>query len=65
MGHEVIRLPPHYCQFNTIDYTLAPQVKNQIAKKKINIQNSRCRSIKWLTHEALDSVTRHDLEKCV
>ncbi|XP_022172555.1 uncharacterized protein LOC111035299 [Myzus persicae] len=61
MGHEVIRLPPYHCQYNPIELIWA-QVKNQVATK-----NKTCKmvDIEKLTHEALDSVTQHDWEKCV
>jgi transposase len=61
MGHEVIRLPPYHCQYNPIELIWA-QVKNQVATKN---KTSKMVDIEKLTHEALDSVTQHDWEKCV
>ncbi|KAL4153945.1 hypothetical protein QTP88_001778 [Uroleucon formosanum] len=61
MGHEVIRLPPYHCQYNPIELILA-QVKCQVAK---NNKTFKMCDIERLTHEALDSVTQHDWEKCV
>lgn len=60
MGHEVIRLPPYHFQYNPIKLIWA-QVKNQVAAK-----NKTCKLVDFekLTHEALDSVTEHDWEKC-
>ncbi|KAF0704254.1 DDE 3 domain-containing protein, partial [Aphis craccivora] len=61
MGHEVIRLPPYHCQYNPIELIWA-QVKNQVAK---NNKTFKMVDLEKLTHEALDSVTQHDWEKCV
>lgn len=61
MGHEVIRLPPYHCQYNPIELIWA-QVKGQVAK---NNKTFKMCDIERLTHEALDSVTQHDWEKCV
>jgi len=60
-GHEVIRLPPYHCQYNAIELIWA-QVKNEIAKKNNTFKMA---DIERLTHEALDSVTVQDWEKCV
>jgi len=62
MGHEVIRLPPYHCQYNSIELIWA-QVKNQVAKN--NFKTFKMVDLEKLTHEALDSVTQHDWEKCV
>lgn len=61
MGHEVLRLPPYHCQYNPIELIWA-QVKNQVAK---NNKTFKMVDIERLTHEAIDSVTQHDWEKCV
>lgn len=61
MGHEVIRLPPYHCQYNPIELIWA-QVKNQVASKN---KTFKMVDIEKLTHEALNSVTIHDWEKCV
>ncbi|XP_025203228.1 uncharacterized protein LOC112600257 [Melanaphis sacchari] len=60
MDHEVIRLPPYHCQYNPIELIWA-QVKGQVAK---NNKTFKMCDIERLTHEALDSVTQHDWEKC-
>ena len=60
-GHEVIRLPPYHCQYNAIELIWA-QVKNEVAKKN---NTFKMVDIERLTHEALDSVTVQDWEKCV
>jgi len=60
-GHEVIRLPPYHCQYNPIQLIWA-QLKNQVSKKN---NTFKMVDIERLTHEALDSVTVHDWEKCV
>jgi len=61
MGHEVIRLPPYHCQYKPIELIWA-QVENQVAAKN---KTFKMVDIEKLTHEALDSVTKHDWEKCV
>ncbi|XP_025406955.1 uncharacterized protein LOC112680933 [Sipha flava] len=60
-GHEVIRLPPYHCQYNAIELIWA-QVKNEVPKKN---NTFKMVDIERLTHEALDSVTVQDWEKCV
>ncbi|XP_025405026.1 uncharacterized protein LOC112679448 [Sipha flava] len=60
-GHEVIRLPPYHYQYNAIELIWA-QVKNEVAKKN---NTFKMVDIERLTHEALDSVTIQDWEKCV
>jgi len=60
MGHEVIRLPPYHCQYNPVELIWA-RVKNQVAK---NNKTFKMTDIERLTHEALDSVTQQDWEKC-
>ncbi|XP_050063318.1 uncharacterized protein LOC126552652 [Aphis gossypii] len=60
-GHEVIRLPPYHCQYNANELIWA-QVKNEVAKKN---NTFKMVDIERLTHEALDSVTVQDWEKCV
>lgn len=61
MGHEVLRLPPYHCQYNPIELIWV-QVKNQVAKNNSTFEMV---DIERLTHEALDSVTQDDWEKCV
>ncbi|XP_060881585.1 uncharacterized protein LOC132953053 [Metopolophium dirhodum] len=61
MGHKVVRLPPYHYQYNPIELIWA-QVKGQVAKN--NTTFKMC-DIERLTHEALDSVTQQDWEKCV
>ncbi|XP_060882122.1 uncharacterized protein LOC132953799 [Metopolophium dirhodum] len=61
MGHEVIRLPPYHCQYNPIELIWA-QVKNKVATKN---NTFKMVDIEKLTHEALDSITQNDWEKCV
>jgi len=61
MGHEVIRLPPYHWQYNPIELIWA-QVKNQVVAKN---KTFKMVDIEKLTHEALDSVTKHDWEKYV
>lgn len=61
MGHEVIRLPPYHCQYNPIELIWA-QVKNQVATKNTTFKMV---DIEQLTHQALDSVTQRNWEKCV
>jgi len=61
MGHEVVRLPPYYCQYNPIELIWG-QVKNHVAT---NNKTFKMVDIEKLTHEALDSVIQHDWEKCV
>jgi len=61
MGHEVVRLPPYHCQYNPIKLIWA-QVKGQVAKNNTTFKMS---DLERLTHEALDSVTQQDWEKCV
>jgi len=60
-GHEVIQLPAYHCQYNAIELIWA-QVKNEVAKKN---NTFKMVDIERLTHEALDSVTVQDWEKCV
>ncbi|XP_050056261.1 uncharacterized protein LOC126549904 [Aphis gossypii] len=60
-GHEVIRLSPNHSQYNAIELIWA-QVKNEVAKKN---NTFKMVDIERLTHEALDSVTVQDWEKCV
>lgn len=61
MGHEVIPLSPYHCQYNPIELIWA-QVKNQVATKN---KTFKMVDIEKLNHEALDSLTQHDWEKCV
>ncbi|XP_025204010.1 uncharacterized protein LOC112600897 [Melanaphis sacchari] len=60
-GHEVIRFPPYYHQYNPLELIWA-QVKDQV--KKLN-NNFNIVEIERLTHAALDSMTVCDWDKCV
>lgn len=60
MGHEVIRLSLYHCQYNPIELIWG-QVKIQVTKNN----TFKMVDIEKLTHQALDSVTQHDWEKCL
>jgi len=60
MGHEVIRLPPYHCQYNSIELIWA-QVKGKIAEENTSFKMV---DVEKLAHDALDSVTVDDWKRC-
>ncbi|XP_064091958.1 uncharacterized protein LOC135205384 isoform X2 [Macrobrachium nipponense] len=61
-GHEVLRLPPYYCQFNPIELIWA-QIKGDIRKNNSNA-NQSLKTVEQLTRLAIDKVTTEDWKKC-
>lgn len=56
MGHEVVRLPLHHCQYNPMELIWA-QVKEKVAEKNATFKIA---DVEKLVHDALDSVTVDD-----
>lgn len=59
--HEVIRLPPYHCHFNSIELIWA-QIKNYIGKENKSFTMTE---IEKLTLHAVNRVTAQELRKCV
>ncbi|XP_054272538.1 uncharacterized protein LOC128992822 [Macrosteles quadrilineatus] len=61
MGHEVIRLPPYHCQYNSIELIWA-QVKGEVAQ---NNTSFKIKDVRNLLENAMNHVTVKDWKKCV
>ena len=62
-GHQVLRLPPYYCQFNPIENIWA-QIKEEIKKKNSN-DKQQMKAVEELTRQAVHHVTQERWKKCV
>ncbi|XP_066968279.1 uncharacterized protein [Macrobrachium rosenbergii] len=62
-GHKVLRLPPHYCEFNPIELIWA-QIKNEVKKCSSN-ENQTLTNVEHLTKRATDRVTAEDWRSCM
>lgn len=62
-GHQVLRLPPYYCQFNPIELIWA-QVKSDVRSKNSN-SNQSLKIVDELTRAAINKVTKEDWKKCI
>lgn len=62
-GHEVLRLPPYYCQFNPIELIWA-QIKRDVRTNNSN-SNQSLKTVEQLTRVAINKVTMEDWRKCV
>ena len=56
-GHQVLRLPPYYCQFNPIELVWA-QVKEGIKKKNSN-DRQYVKRVEELALQAINHVTQY------
>ncbi|KAL4153109.1 hypothetical protein QTP88_000942 [Uroleucon formosanum] len=61
MGHEVIRLPPYHCQYNSIELIWA-QVKGEIANKN---NSFKITDVEDLANIAIENVTVDNWKRCV
>lgn len=62
-GHDVLRLPPYYCQFNPIELIWA-QIKNDVRKCNSNCDQSM-KTVEKLARLAVSKVTDKDWRKCI
>ena len=62
-GHQVLRLPPYYCQFNAIELIWA-QIKEEVKKKNSN-DKQHMKRVEELTRQAIDHVTPDNWRKCI
>lgn len=62
-GHEVLRLPPYYCQFNPMELIWG-QIKWHVRKNNSN-SNQSLKIVEHLTKEAINKVTTEDWRRCV
>ena len=62
-GHDILRLPPYYCQFNPIELIWA-QVKRHVRTHNSNCDHSM-KNVERLTREAIENITAEDWRKCI
>lgn len=61
MGHEVIRLPRYYCQYNPIEMIWA-QIKGEVADRN---NSFKLADVEKLIHAAIDNTTVEQWSNCV